>query len=147
MSKLQLARQFVAYWSRTKRHSRLLAPLQLKQCDENGSLVFQWTVQESQLNQQDNIHLGYLTSVFDVTTNLGMKLGVAEEKLGVSIELKVSNLGAAKTGDVLTLRTENVKLGRTMAFASATLQNDRGDMIATAKHTAYLGGKGMTSDK
>lgn len=51
-------------------------------------------------------------------------------------------LAAAKTGDVVTITAEALKVGRTMAFTTAELRLENGTVIARGNHTKHLGNPG-----
>ena len=48
-------------------------------------------------------------------------------------------MSAAKSGDLVTITAEALKVGRTMAFTTAELKRKDGTIIARGNHTKHLG--------
>lgn len=45
---------------------------------------------------------------------------------------------AARAGDVLTIKSECQKAGKSLAFATVEIFNEEGKLIATGKHTKFV---------
>lgn len=48
-------------------------------------------------------------------------------------------MSAAKSGDIVTITAEALKVGKTMAFTTAELKLNDGTVIARGNHTKHLG--------
>lgn len=48
-------------------------------------------------------------------------------------------MSAAKSGDIVTITAEALKVGKTMAFTTAELKLSDGTVIARGNHTKHLG--------
>ena len=88
----------------------------------------------------NTLHGGYIGYIADLTTTLPL-LSLGSNNPGVSVELNISYMKAAKEGELVTVETEVLKLGKSLAFTEAVLTNEKGDLIAKAKHTKFVGGE------
>ena len=73
----------------------------------------------------------------DFTTTAALMV-MENSKAGVSVDMSISYMRAAKIGDVVTMETECKKIGSTLAFMEATLKNSDGKLLAVGKHTKYV---------
>jgi acyl-coenzyme A thioesterase 13 len=55
------------------------------------------------------------------------------------IYFSYSYLSAAKSGELVTITAEALKVGRTMAFTTAELKLQDGTIVARGNHTKHLG--------
>lgn len=135
---LQLVRDGMKVLASTKGFDRLTSKFEVVAATNVGKCTFQWKVEEEQLNGLGTLHGGFTAYVLDYSTSAAlMAMGSTP---GVSIDLGVSYLSAAKPGDIVTVETDCKKLGRTLAFLEAEFKvNDK--LIATGKHTKFVGGK------
>ncbi|XP_057297149.1 acyl-coenzyme A thioesterase 13-like [Hydractinia symbiolongicarpus] len=127
-----------AVFTNSKGFDRHAKPVELVSITDNGKAKFQWTVDESQVNGLKTLHGGFTAFIVDVTTTV-MLITLGKNRPGVSIELNVSYMKPARIGEVVTLETECKKLGSSLAFTEAVIKNSKGDLLATAKHTKYVG--------
>lgn len=59
---------------------------------------------------------------------------------GVSVDIHVSYLKAAKEGDIVVIEADTIKKGRNLAFLECVLKHKRdGSVIAKGSHTKYVG--------
>ena len=135
---LHLMRQGLKAASNTKRLDRLTRNIEVVSAADTGKCTFQWKVEEEQLNGSGTLHGGFTAYILDFSTTVTlMAMG---SNPGVSIDLSVSYLNSAKSGDLVTVETECKKLGKTIAFLEAEFKvNEK--LIATGKHTKFIGGK------
>ena len=134
---LKLVRDGMKVSSNTKRFDRLTRNFEVVAATDTGKCTFQWKVEEEQLNGVGTLHGGFTAYVLDYSTTVALL--AMGSKPGVSIDLGVSYLSAAKSGDIVTVETDCKKLGRTLAFLEAEFKvNEK--LIATGKHTKFVGG-------
>lgn len=55
-----------------------------------------------------------------------------------------SYMRKAELGETITIEGNTLKLGRRVAFLTATLRDEKGKLIATGKHTKLILGKSLT---
>ncbi|XP_033645201.1 acyl-coenzyme A thioesterase 13-like [Asterias rubens] len=110
-----------------------------------GRCQCELTVQEEQANRRGTLHGGFISTLVDTLTTVAVISSTAGVP-GVSIELCVSFLKAAKIGDKLTMDAEVVKAGESLAFTTANLMNSSGDIIAQGKHIKHVGRKELAED-
>ena len=135
---LKLVKEGMKLTANTKGMDRLTQNFEVVTANAAGNCTFQWKVEEEQVNGFGTLHGGFTAYVLDYSTSVAlMAMG---SKPGVSIDLNVSYLSAAKIGDIVTVETECRKLGKTLAFLEADFKvNDK--LIATGKHTKFVGEK------
>ncbi|CAJ0932261.1 unnamed protein product, partial [Mesorhabditis belari] len=102
-----------------------------------GKVRVEFDVTEELTNSIGTLHGGCTATLVDVATNTALRtLG---KKQGVSVDLHVSFLGAAKLGETVVMDIEVIKAGRSMAFSRADLYVKGTDRkIATGNHTKAL---------
>lgn len=103
-----------------------------------GQCTLQWKVDENLLNDGGTLHGGAICSIVDNATTMALYTTPRGVR-GVSLELSVSFLGPARPGDLLTIEALCKKVGKTIGFTEASIINQQGRLIATGKHTKFLG--------
>lgn len=59
---------------------------------------------------------------------------------GVSVDMHLSYLKAARLGEVVLIEADTIKSGRKMAFLECVLKHKKdGSVIAKGSHTKYVG--------
>lgn len=134
---LQRVRQIMQASLTSKRFDRLAKTVELLSLQE-GKASFKMKVDESHLNGVGTLHGGMTAFLVDNLTT-GTVLTKPPHLPGVSIDMSISYLRAAPVGEEITINTEVVKMGRTLAFTSAELLNKDGKLIAKASHTKFIG--------
>ncbi|XP_046857000.1 acyl-coenzyme A thioesterase 13-like isoform X3 [Xenia sp. Carnegie-2017] len=102
-----------------------------------GKVVAEFTVEEEHQNPGGTLHGGFTATLIDSMTTLALLSG-EDGRSGVSVDLNVTYLGAAKTGDLVTITAEALKVGRTLAFTTAELKLSDGKLVARGNHTKHL---------
>lgn len=105
---------------------------------EPGVSMWQMRVDERFLNPAGIVQGGFLAAALDsamgasaVTSTRGKKVSVA------NTEMKISFIRSAQSGDILTCTARVLKPGTTIAFVEGRIENQKGDLVATASST-YL---------
>ena len=94
---------------------------------------------EEHLNGQGTLHGGLTSTIVDTVSTMAI---MANERAvpGVSTDLSVSFLRAARPGETITIDSECVKLGRTLAFATVEIRRSSdNEVIALGRHTKHVG--------
>ncbi|KAI8478981.1 Acyl-coenzyme A thioesterase 13 [Branchiostoma belcheri] len=136
-SPLQIMRQVMQHISKTKGFDRVMNKVQVVSA-EPGKCVFEMKVAEEHLNLPGTLHGGLTATLVDGLTTYAL-LSMEGGKPGVSVDLHVSYLKAAKPGETITIAAEVLKMGRTLAYTTAQIKNEQGDVIAQGLHTKHVG--------
>ena len=103
----------------------------------NGNIKATMPVMEEHLNGMGTLHGGCTASVFDTVSTFG--LATAEDgKFGVSVDISISYIGAAKLGDTITIESTALKKKGGIRFADVVITNQDGTLIAKGTHTKAM---------
>ena len=134
---INLMRQGMSVLTNTNRMDRLAKNLEVIKASETGKCTFQFKVEEEHLNGMGTLHGGYTAYILDYSTT-GALMAMEGNRSGVSIDMSLSYMSAAKLGDIVTIETECKKKGRNLAFMEAEFK--KGDkLLVTGKHTKFIG--------
>ncbi|XP_019626778.1 PREDICTED: acyl-coenzyme A thioesterase 13-like isoform X1 [Branchiostoma belcheri] len=136
-SPLQIMRQVMQHISKTKGFDRVMNKVQVVSA-EPGKCVFEMKVAEEHLNLPGDSSRRLNGDLVDGLTTYAL-LSMEGGKPGVSVDLHVSYLKAAKPGETITIAAEVLKMGRTLAYTTAQIKNEQGDVIAQGLHTKHVG--------
>ncbi|KAJ8034005.1 Acyl-coenzyme A thioesterase 13 [Holothuria leucospilota] len=95
-------------------------------------------VKEEHTSQVGTLHGGLISTLVDSATSLAL-MTTENATPGVSVNLAISIIKAARIGDKMTIEAEVLKQGRTLAFTEAELFNQNGDILATGHHVKHIG--------
>ncbi|XP_028412265.1 acyl-coenzyme A thioesterase 13-like [Dendronephthya gigantea] len=137
MATLQKVLGLTAMLSKRKVFDQCMNKVRIVAADP-GKIVAELTVEEEHQNVVGTLHGGFTATIIDSMTTMAL-LSRENGQSGVSIDLHISYLAAAKTGDLVTITAEALKVGRTMAFTTAELRLQDGTVIARGNHTKHLG--------
>ncbi|XP_071807742.1 acyl-coenzyme A thioesterase 13-like [Asterias amurensis] len=135
----QAARQMLKMMMLAKRFDSVTNKVNLISASA-GVCRCEMTVEAEQTNMMGTLHGGFIATLVDSLTTVAIMttpVGVP----GVSVDLSVSYLKAAKIGEKITMDAEVTKVGKTLAFTTASLINENGDVIAQGKHIKHIAGK------
>ncbi|XP_065062323.1 acyl-coenzyme A thioesterase 13-like [Rhopilema esculentum] len=139
-TKLGLLKNMLSSMKSSKGFDKVYRKLQVLDATE-GRCTLSWKVDDDLLNMQGTLHGGLISSVIDTATTMALTTA-GKGKRGVSLELSVSYISAAKLGEVLTIQANCKKVGNTIAFTESSITNEDGKLIATGKHTKFVGDVG-----
>src|SRR5262249_17447927 len=98
------------------------------------------TVAEPLLNFMGTLHGGAIATLVDDMGSIAVLATDRYRRLGVTTDLNVSYLAAAKPGEVILAEAEGLQSGLTMAFVEVRLKREpRGELIACGRMTKLLG--------
>nr|XP_028593399.1 acyl-coenzyme A thioesterase 13 [Podarcis muralis] len=104
-----------------------------------GKVVCEMKVEEEHTNRGGILHGGLTATLVDVVSTAAL-LHTERAAPGVSVDMNITYMSAAKIGDEIQITAEILKQGRTLAFANVDLRNKAtGKLIAQGRHTKYLG--------
>ncbi|KPP71128.1 hypothetical protein Z043_109993 [Scleropages formosus] len=105
-----------------------------------GKVVCEMKVEEEHLNRMGTLHGGMTATIVDVISTTAL-LYTERGVPGVSVDMNITYMNAAKLGEDLLITAQVLKQGRTMAFATVDLASKAtGKLIAQGRHTKHLGG-------
>ncbi|XP_048850476.1 acyl-coenzyme A thioesterase 13 [Brienomyrus brachyistius] len=105
-----------------------------------GKVVCEMKVEEEHANRLGTLHGGLTATLVDVISTTAFMY--TERGLpGVSVDMNITYMNAAKVGDDVFITAQILKQGRTLGFATVDLTSKAtGKLIAQGRHTKYLGG-------
>ncbi|XP_066974648.1 acyl-coenzyme A thioesterase 13-like [Macrobrachium rosenbergii] len=104
-----------------------------------GKCVAEMAVEEEHQNRGGTLHGGLTATLVDVIST--MALMTTERAVpGVSVDLNVSYISAAKEGETIVINADTLKVGRTLAFLTVDITTkESGKLIAKGSHTKFIG--------
>lgn len=104
-----------------------------------GAVTVAMELQERHANLQGFIHGGMLSILADTACGLSIRSAMEPGRLHVTADLDIHFLAPAKPGRVLG-RGIAVKVGRSLAFAEASIEDGGGRLLAKAQSRFSVGG-------
>ncbi|XP_064087724.1 acyl-coenzyme A thioesterase 13-like [Macrobrachium nipponense] len=104
-----------------------------------GKCVAEMVVEEEHQNRGGTLHGGLTATLVDVIST--MALMTTERAVpGVSVDLNVSYISAAKEGETIVISADTLKVGRTLAFLNVDITTkESSKLIAKGSHTKFIG--------
>lgn len=103
----------------------------------SGSVTCELDVKEGLQNSYTSLHGGAVATIVDVVGTMAL-LTMDPTRAGVSVDLSVSYLTAAKAGETITAVGTVLKTGKRLGFAQVELRHKDGSLVATGRHTKAL---------
>lgn len=104
-----------------------------------GKIVCEMKVEEEHTNRAGTLHGGMTATLVDVISTIAL-MNTERGLPGVSVDMNITYMNAAKLGEDVLITAEVLKQGRTLAFASVDLTSKAsGRLIAQGRHTKHLG--------
>lgn len=104
-----------------------------------GEVTVAMEVLERHVNLQGYVHGGMLAILADTACGLSIRSAMDPGRLHVTTDLDIHYLAAARPGRVLG-RGKAVRVGRSLAFAEASLEDDDGRLLARAQSRFSVSG-------
>ncbi|XP_059055426.1 acyl-coenzyme A thioesterase 13-like [Achroia grisella] len=109
-------------------------------CCDNGRMVTEFQVGPEHLNQRGTLHGGFIAHLVDAVSTYALTSNEKVDTRGVSIDLSVSYMSAAKEGDNIEVEAVTKKTGKKIAFLEVEVRNkDKNQVLAIGRHTKYIG--------
>lgn len=105
---------------------------------KEGYCRLHYTIREEMLNGFGIVHGGIVFSGSDSAFAFACN---SHGRLSVALDVTISFISATKAGDVLTVEAKEIHTGNKTSFYNVTTTNDKGDIVAVFKGTAYRTGK------
>ena len=106
---------------------------------EKGEVECTLTVEKALENAYNTLHGGAICTIVDVVGTMAI-LSLDVTKPGVSVDLNVSFVSAAKSGEQVVIKGTCHKLGRKLGFTEVRIESEDGKLIATGRHTKAFPG-------
>ncbi|XP_032655427.1 acyl-coenzyme A thioesterase 13 isoform X1 [Chelonoidis abingdonii] len=104
-----------------------------------GKVVCEMKIEEEHTNRGGTLHGGLTATLVDVVSTAAL-LYTERGMPGVSVDMNITYMSAAKIGEEILITAQILKQGRSMAFASVDVTNkETGKFVAQGRHTKYLG--------
>lgn len=106
---------------------------------DRGRSVFEGRPDGSVLNPMGGVHGGYAATMLDSACGIAAHSSLKAGQAYTTLELKISYVrGLTKESGLCRAEGRVVSVGRRVAFAEATLHDERGRLCATAKSTLLV---------
>jgi uncharacterized protein (TIGR00369 family) len=106
----------------------------------SGSVTVSMTVTEQHVNLQGLVHGGMLAVLADTACGLSIRSAIEPGRLHITSDLDIHFLAPARPG-VLSGRGRAVKIGRSLAFAEASIEDADGKLLARAQSRFSVRGR------
>ena len=103
------------YWDGDAYESQLVGPFYMKK-DDNGEMVGAFRAEPSHMNGHGNMHGGCMMSFADFGLFVITDEIINDETPGVTLSMNSEFLSAASVGDLMEVRGEVLKAGRSVVF-------------------------------
>ncbi|KAG7458132.1 hypothetical protein MATL_G00234960 [Megalops atlanticus] len=104
-----------------------------------GKVVCEMKVEEEHTNRGGTLHGGLTATLVDVISTTAL-MYTERGAPGVSVDMNITYMNAAKLGEDVIITAQVLKQGRTLAFATVDLTSKAtGKLIAQGRHTKHLG--------
>ena len=106
---------------------------------ETGQVEVGFTMTEAFINMQGVLHGGAYATMLDTACGVAIRSRLDMEKYAghATLELKTSYLKAGAPGDYLA-KGQVKRIGKSIAFADATLYNNHNELVGSASATFFL---------
>ncbi len=102
-----------------------------------GGARMRFTVDPALNNPNGVVHGGVIYTMVDYSMGRAVQYGLPEGEHCATIEIKISYLRSVREGTV-TVETEIVKQGRTIAFLTSKVTDDQDRLVATASGSMFV---------
>ncbi|XP_062870555.1 acyl-coenzyme A thioesterase 13 isoform X1 [Trichomycterus rosablanca] len=117
---------------------RVLSKVQLVSASP-GKVVCEMKVEEEHTNRGGTLHGGLTATLVDVISTTAL-LYTERGAPGVSVDMNITYMNAAKVGEDILITAQVLKQGRSLGFTTVDLTNKAtGKLIAQGRHTKHLG--------
>ncbi|XP_077446409.1 acyl-coenzyme A thioesterase 13 [Stigmatopora argus] len=104
-----------------------------------GKVVCEMKVEKEHTNGYGTLHGGLTATLVDVISTMAL-MNTERGAPGVSVDMNITYMNAAKMGEDVLITAQVLKQGRTLAFSTVDLTSKAsGKMIAQGRHTKHLG--------
>lgn len=102
-----------------------------------GTVTCELVVDTGLQNTYGTLHGGAIATIVDVVGTMAL-LAKDHLRAGVSVEMNISYLAAAKAGEKVLIHGRVLKTGKRLGFSEVTITRQDGTLLATGRHTKAL---------
>jgi uncharacterized protein (TIGR00369 family) len=110
-----------------------------------GEVTVAMEVLDLHVNLQGLVHGGMLAILADTACGLSIRSAMERGRLHITTDLDIHYLAPAKPGRLFG-RGKAIKVGRTLAFAEASVEDDEGRLLARAQSRFSVSGREPAAD-
>ncbi|XP_055915288.1 acyl-coenzyme A thioesterase 13-like [Eupeodes corollae] len=134
---LEFLKYIAEYIAKSKGYDSVMKKVEITSGGD-GKCLAEFTVSEEHLNRGGGLHGGFTATLVDNITTYALMSKDCHP--GVSVDLHVSYLKAAKEGDEVIIDATTVKAGKTLAYIECELRHKKnGAIIAKGAQTKFVG--------
>eukprot|EP00057_Strongylocentrotus_purpuratus_P004114 XP_003728054.1 PREDICTED: acyl-coenzyme A thioesterase 13 isoform X1 [Strongylocentrotus purpuratus] len=104
-----------------------------------NKVTAEYVVKSEHCNNHGTLHGGFTATAVDFMTSIALMMDEEDSRSGVSLNLTVNYLKALKVGEKVTVEGEVLRKGRSVAYTTARILNEKGDLAAHGTHIKHLG--------
>lgn len=114
-----------------------------------GTVTTSIVLDKRHMNSKDSLHGAVSATMIDFTTGLAIGSWDMREATGASVDMHISYLSTAKSGDKVEIVTTADRVGGSLAFVTIKIAKVNADgsrtMVTTGQHTKFVKGTAPTS--
>jgi len=130
----EIANKVIKFWAAQPNYNRFVGSCKLVSAEQDRVKV-EFEVTKDLTNSWDTLHGGCTATLVDNVTTIAVLAHDTNKHPGVSVDLKVSYLAAAKLGETVVMDASVEKRGRNLVFTRADLyEKSKNKLIAFAHH-------------
>ncbi|KAL3831803.1 hypothetical protein ACJMK2_023506 [Sinanodonta woodiana] len=138
IARLSMLKQIVEHRTKNNGFESILKQIRVV-AGGNGTCTCEMTVTEEHQNQGGTLHGGCTATLVDAVSTWAL-MATDENVAGVSVNMDISYMKAAKVGEDIVIEAKTLKRGKRLAFLSVDIKNKSdGSLLAQGKHTKYIG--------
>jgi len=105
---------------------------------EPGRCVVSMKVEKEHVNMYGTLHGGCSATIVDHVTSAALVTSEGTPNPGVSVNLDIQYMKAAKLDEEILIEAITKKVGRKLAFTQCEIRNIKGDLLVMGSHTKYV---------
>jgi len=103
-----------------------------------GACTLSMQVEKAHSNRGGTLHGGFSAHLVDSVTTIALMTNEGASP-GVSVDMNMTYMKAAKIGEEITIEAKTLRQGRTLAFLECEIKNSKGDLLVKGAHTKFIG--------
>ncbi|XP_054771938.2 acyl-coenzyme A thioesterase 13-like [Lytechinus pictus] len=132
------AADILKYCARSKGFDNIFSTFNVIAASPN-KVTAEYIVKDEHCNQYGTLHGGFTATAVDFMTTIALIADEEDSRPGVSLNLSVNYMKALKIGDKITLEGEVLRKGRSVAYTTARIFKENGELAAHGTHIKHLG--------
>ncbi|XP_061927182.1 acyl-coenzyme A thioesterase 13 [Apis cerana] len=139
MCKTKFVRSFLDKILKKPNFAQCLQKLQIVSAG-NGNCKAELVVSQEHLNIYGLMHGGFTSTLIDAVSTYALITHEKNSKPGVSLNLNITFMKPALSGELITINARTIRVGKTVAFISVDITKNAGkDIIVNGTHIKFIG--------